>query len=99
MRFGQPYYLIAFWIIPVLLLFFVFAFKRKKRLLETFAREGLLRQIAASADLRKRRFKSVLVLLVVALSLLALMRPQWGFQWQEIKRRGLDILIASSGPI
>jgi Ca-activated chloride channel family protein len=26
--------------------------------------------------------------------LLALLRPQWGFKWQEVKRKGLDIIIA-----
>jgi len=28
------------------------------------------------------------------LAVLALMRPQWGYQWQQVKRKGLDILIA-----
>jgi len=26
-------------------------------------------------------------------SVLALIRPQWGFQWQEVKRQGIDILV------
>jgi Ca-activated chloride channel family protein len=26
--------------------------------------------------------------------ILALMRPQWGFKWQEVKKQGIDILIA-----
>jgi Ca-activated chloride channel family protein len=31
---------------------------------------------------------------VFAFSVLALARPQWGFQWQEVRRQGLDILVA-----
>ncbi|MBC8413661.1 VWA domain-containing protein, partial [bacterium] len=26
--------------------------------------------------------------------IIALARPQWGFQWREVKRSGLDIIIA-----
>ena len=31
---------------------------------------------------------------ILIFCVLALMRPQWGFEWQEIKRQGLDIFIA-----
>ena len=32
--------------------------------------------------------------LAVFLALFSLARPQWGFEWQEIKHVGLDMLIA-----
>ena len=31
--------------------------------------------------------------MVFVFSIVALARPQWGFEWHEIKREGLDILI------
>jgi Ca-activated chloride channel family protein len=31
--------------------------------------------------------------LAIALGMLALARPQWGFHWEEVKRRGLDIIV------
>ena len=42
------------------------------------------------------RAKSRLVLRVLALALLvaALARPQWGFRWEEVRRKGLDLVVA-----
>ena len=33
-------------------------------------------------------------MLAVACLILALARPQWGFAWEEVKQRGLDIVVA-----
>ena len=33
-------------------------------------------------------------MLAVVCLILALARPQWGFDWEEIKQRGLDIVVA-----
>ena len=42
------------------------------------------------------RAKSRLVLRVLALALLvaALARPQWGFRWEEVRRKGIDLVVA-----
>ena len=34
------------------------------------------------------------LVLAVACLILALARPQWGFDWEEVKQRGLDIVVA-----
>ena len=94
MRFAQIYYAWGFWAVLGLIIFFVFAFKGKTAAMQKFAQAHLLSEIACSFDREKSRLKTALFILVLAFSLLSLMRPQWGFQWQEVKRRGLDILIA-----
>lgn len=94
MRFAQIYYTLGFWIVLALILFFVVALKRKKSAIQKFAQDHLLNEIASSFDFKKQRIKFTIIVFVLVLSVLALMRPQWGFQWQEVKRRGLDILIA-----
>jgi Ca-activated chloride channel family protein len=35
-----------------------------------------------------------MLVLAVSLMLFSLARPQWGFEWQEVKRSGIDVLIA-----
>lgn len=94
MRFAQPNYIVFFWVVLLLILFLFWAFKKKQRIMRRFAEEGLLKEIAASVDTRKQKIKAVLIVCATVFGLLSLMRPQWGFQWQEVKRRGLDILIA-----
>ena len=62
--------------------------------MEGFAQKDLLDELTGSFDRKKQKMKTVLVSVSVLMIILALMRPQWGFEWQEVKRSGLDILIA-----
>ena len=47
-------------------------------------------------DWNPARAKSRLALRVLAFAalLLALARPQWGFHWEEVRRKGLDLIVA-----
>ncbi|MFH1856517.1 MAG: VWA domain-containing protein [Candidatus Omnitrophota bacterium] len=94
MRFAQFNYINSLWLIVMLVLFFVWAFKAKQTLLRKFAREEVLKEITSLVNFRRQVIKFVIIVIVFLLSIIALMRPQWGFQWQEIKHTGLDILIA-----
>lgn len=94
MRFAQFSYINGFFVVFAVCLFLIWAFKAKKSLLYRFAEEKVLDKIVSSVDFRKYRVRCILVISVLVLSVIALMRPQWGFQWQQVKRTGLDILIA-----
>lgn len=94
MRFAQPYYAVGFWIVLGVVLFFVWAYKSRRKAMRRFAEDEFLNEIASSVDFKAKIIKSAVIVAVLILGILTLMRPQWGFQWQEVKRRGLDILIA-----
>lgn len=94
MRFAQPYYAVGFWIVLGVVLFFVWAYKSRRKAMRRFAEDEFLNEIASSVDFQAKIIKSAVIVAVLILGILTLMRPQWGFQWQEVKRRGLDILIA-----
>jgi len=94
MRFAQVNYAYWLWIVLALALFFMWAFKNRMLVMQRFAEARLLNEIASSVNFKKKAVKFTIIVAVLILSILALMRPQWGFQWQEVKRRGLDILIA-----
>lgn len=94
MRFAAAYFNLYLWAVLLLGLFFIWSYKARDRLLSRFAEERFFTEIAGSLDRKKRIIKAVLILLVFTFSILALMRPQWGFKWQEVRRKSLDILIA-----
>lgn len=75
-------------------LFYMFAARQRRRRIEKFADRSLLASIAPSMSKARRVIKAILVISAVTLALIALARPQWGFEWQEVKRSGLDMLIA-----
>jgi len=94
MRFAQGFYAFGFWIVIALAAFFFFAIKTRRRAMQKFAEEGLLGELTPSFSLKRKVVKYALLSGVFVFGIIALMRPQWGYEWQEVKRRGLDILIA-----
>nr|WP_281398099.1 VWA domain-containing protein [Ruficoccus amylovorans] len=60
--------------------------------MSTFAADRLLGGLLRSFSSGRRRFKHLLIAAGVALVLLALARPQYGFTWRETPARGIDVL-------
>ena len=86
----------AMWllVLPVLVGWLIWAARARRRALAQFAEGGLWPQLADRVDWRARRLKAALVTLGVAGLVVSLLGPQWGFRWQEVKRRGVDVVIA-----
>ncbi len=94
MRFFDPQMLFAIWIAPLLGLVLIHGMLRRKRLLERFASAKGLLAIAPGAGPARRWIKGGLMLGVLVFLSLALAGPQYGFRWQEIEQRGVDLILA-----
>jgi len=94
MRFENTQAAYLLWIVMFLGLFYGWALKKRARALQALAGKNLLPEIAASWNPARRRLKVIFILTAVFLIVAALMRPQWGFSWEEVKKKGVDILIA-----
>ncbi len=79
---------------PVLGAWWLWAFRQRRRALEKFAAPPLAEALADQVDWAARRMKAALIVGGVLCLLLALVGPQWGFRWQEVRRRGVDLVIA-----
>lgn len=91
---NSEYLLIIIFASLALVIFYLIALKRRTLRMQRFAEKALIKEIAPYVSMKKKIFKIVLVTTALILLFLTLARPQWGFEWQEIKRKGLDILIA-----
>lgn len=94
MKFARIDTAYLFWLVLGLLVFYFWVNRRRTKVLALFADKNLLSELIADFDIRKYRLKQILILSSVFFIIFALMRPQWGFKWQEIKRKGLDIIVA-----
>jgi len=94
MRFGASYMTVWFWLVPIVILFYVWSWRKREESARKFADKSLLKELSGSLNKGRRKFKNSIIVFAVFLIVLALARPQWGFKWQEVKRQGLDVLIA-----
>jgi len=85
-------YLLA--LIPLLIIFFYLVFRWKKNALQRFGSLLLMQQLTPSLSRKRQIGKIVLLLAATAFMILALARPQLGTKLEEVKREGVDIMVA-----
>jgi Ca-activated chloride channel homolog len=79
---------------PVLLVFFWWSLRKRRTLMTRFIQARLLPGLVTGISPGRRKLRLALLVLAVVCLLLALGRPQWGFTWQEVKQRGVDLVVA-----
>ncbi len=94
MKFARIELLFLIWIVPILALGYLYGWRKRHRILKAYAAKRTLTQIIPPGTVHRRRWGAVLVLFAIMLTILALSGPQYGFKWQEIERKGIDIIIA-----
>lgn len=94
MKFARIEMLFFVWAVPVLLLVFGYGMRRRRRILARFASRRGLQAIAPDAGTGRRWIKAMLVLGGLLFAAVALSGPQYGYKWQEIEQKGIDIVIA-----
>lgn len=95
MDFSQPLWvIIGFSVCTLMALIFRFVGKKRRLALERFASHQLLGRLTRNVSSTRRRYKNVLILFGILMCFIALGRPQYGHQWIEVKRKGIDLLFA-----
>ena len=94
MTFGAPEWLWGLLLIPLLIALFVRAEHRGLKRLQQFVSARLLPQLAGTVNRRRRIIRFGLLLLGLALAIVSLAQPRWGYTFEDVKRKGLDLLIA-----
>jgi len=95
MEFTNPIWL---WLIPVIILLMaslIAANRRaRKQLVRRFASDRLVAQLLRSYSPTRIKFKNLLLFLSFIALFIALARPIIGYEWQETRSKGIDILFA-----
>jgi Ca-activated chloride channel family protein len=94
MSFGAPIWFWALLAILVLAVLFARAEQRGVTKLREFVSPRLLPQLAATVNRSRRVLRFALVMLGLALAIVSLARPQWGYIYEDVKRKGLDLLFS-----
>ncbi|HHT9129616.1 MAG TPA: vWA domain-containing protein [Candidatus Brocadiaceae bacterium] len=94
MKYGNLNYLYLLSIIPLLTLGYILVFRKKMKDLNKFAKIELLQKIGISVNQRRQWLKATLMIVGMLLLIFALIEPKWGYRWEEVERKGIDIVIA-----
>ena len=94
MSFGAPVWLWGLLFVPLLIALFVRSEHRGLKRLQEFVSARLLPQLAGTVNRPRRIIRFGLLLLGLALAIVSLAQPRWGYTFEDVKRKGLDLLVA-----
>ena len=94
LRFANLYLLHLLWLLPLLIVFYIFAFKSKKRALARFGNPELLKKLSRNTSRGRQIAKISLILASLFFFIVALARPQIGSKIEQVKREGVDVIVA-----
>src|SRR5262245_56117109 len=80
--------------VPLLSFFFWWSWQKRQKLTAQFVQSRLLAHLTVGVSRSALKIRMSLLVVAVALLLLTLARPLWGQIAEEVKQRGLDIVVA-----
>lgn len=93
-RFAEPEYLYLLLVVPLLTLIFVFYKIRKRRNIAAFGDPDLLKGLMPNVSTVRPTVKFVMQMVVLMMLVVVLARPQFGTKAEEVKRQGIEVMIA-----
>ncbi len=83
----------ALWAVPALWAVYYYGFVRRTRALRRFADADLMRRLAPGVSRLRQWTRAALVLAAVLLMTFALVGPRWGEYYEQMQRKGIDIIV------
>lgn len=94
LKFANPNALHAFWGILIIILFYAYSFKARAKSLKRFGDVDILYKMMPGYRPQRRLYKAIFNSLAYIFIVIALSGPQIGTRIEEIKREGIDIVVA-----
>lgn len=91
MRFESYEWLIALWVVPLMAAAVVYSVLRRRVMSRRFIAASLLPAMGRGISPARQALRGLLLVIAVALTILALARPQWGRTESEVRRKGRDV--------
>jgi Ca-activated chloride channel family protein len=94
MKFTHPYLLNLLWALIPFFGIMAYGILERKKILSRFAEAGMWAAIVPGYDPRRRWIKAALINLAAGCMVVALAGPQWGYKWETVNEKGVDLMIA-----
>ena len=94
MEYGNLNFLYLLPLIPILIIGYILVFRQRRNALQRFAQSELLGRLLVSVSTGKQVAKACFLIVAILFIIFTLVQPKWGYHWEEVHRRGIDIVIA-----
>jgi Ca-activated chloride channel family protein len=94
MEYGNLNFLYLLPLIPVLIVGYIFVFRQKRNALRRFAQSELIGRLLFSVSTKRQVAKASFLVVAILFLIFTLVQPKWGYHWEEVHRKGIDIMIA-----
>jgi Ca-activated chloride channel family protein len=93
-RFANPDFLYLLLLLPVMIILWILNEVRKKRTLQRFGDPGLVKRLMPELSAIRPNLKFIFQLIAVTAAVIVLSRPQFGSRLEEVKKQGVEVIIA-----
>lgn len=93
-RFASIDMLWLLWLIPILTAAYILQTRRKRKQMEAFGEDTLVRDLMPDASPVRNRIKFAVLMVALTLLIIAAARPQYGQKSETVKREGIEVMIA-----
>lgn len=93
-RFAQPDMLYLLLLIPVMIIIWIIGARRRRIARERFGEAALINRLSPDYSAGRMALKFFLRLLALTFAVLLISRPQFGSKLEEVKREGVEVIIA-----
>jgi Ca-activated chloride channel family protein len=93
-RFANPVFLYLLLLLPVLILLYILNEVRKRKALKRLGDVNLVSRLVPEMSTVRPAIKFILQLIAVSAGIIMLSRPQFGSKIEDIKKQGVEVIIA-----
>ncbi|MBF0412750.1 MAG: VWA domain-containing protein [Desulfamplus sp.] len=93
MKFSNPNMFYLIWFVVMLLGFLVYGIRKRARVVRRFIASPLINTMIPGYSKGRQWLKGGLLVLSILLLVISMTGPLAGFRWEEVKERGVDIMI------
>lgn len=93
MKFADPYMLYLMWGMAAVIGVIIYGNRKRTRILSRFAGPRAQEEILADYNPGRHWTRGMLMAGVLILLVITLAGPQWGFRWETIEQKGVDVMI------
>jgi Ca-activated chloride channel family protein len=93
MRWADYRYFLLFSLVPLLVVFLIILGKSRHKAMVRFCDAQFFRKLMPYFSRFRRVFKQALIVATLVFTIIALAEPQWGYHFEEVVRKGVDLML------